>query len=363
MKIEILHGRLIDPKNRVDAQKNIYIAAGRIISIGTPPADWHAGKSINAQGKLVCPGLIDASVRLREPGYEYKATLESEMNAAVSAGVTSVVCPPDTDPVLDEPALVEMLKSRAKAMNQAHVYPLGALTVGLKGQDITEMGELTEAGCVGFSQAHTAITDTRVLLRAMQYAATFDYPVWLSPQDVHLARDGVAHDGEVATRLGLPPIPTLAETIATQQMIALAEHAGCRLHLCRMTSAAGLELVRAAKARGSKVSCDVSINHMHLIDVDIGYFDSHFALMPPLRSERDRAAIIRALADGTIDLIVSDHTPVDDDAKELPFGEAEMGATGVELLLSLTWKWAKEQHIDLHTALAKITAAPARLLG
>src|SRR5690606_31999764 len=188
--------------------------AGKIVGIGQLPADFTPNQVIDAAGLVVCPGLVDLSARLREPGYEHKATLESELLAAAAGGITSVVCPPDTDPVLDEPGLVEMLKHRAKQLNLAHVYPLGALTRQLEGKQLTEMSELTEAGCVGFSQADVAITDTQVLWRAMQYAATFGYTVWLRPQEAYLASNGVAHDGEIAARLGLKGIPSAAETLA-----------------------------------------------------------------------------------------------------------------------------------------------------
>ena len=288
----------------------------------------------------MAPGFIDLSARLREPGFEYKATLESEMEAAVAGGVTSLACPPDTDPPLDEPGLVEMLKHRARSLNQAHVYPVGALTVGLKGEELTEMGELAEAGCVAFSQAEAPLIDTQVLLRAMQYAATFGHRVWLRPQEPHLGKGGVAHDGEVATRLGLPAIPSSAETIALATIFALVRETGVRVHLCRLSTAEGVAMVRAAKKDGLPVTCDVAVHHLHLCDVDIGWFDAQCRLVPPLRGTRDRAALRAGLADGTIDLVCSDHAPVDDDGKQLPFGEAEPGATGLELLLPLTLKWA-----------------------
>jgi dihydroorotase len=312
---------------------------------------------------VVCPGLIDASARLREPGLEYKATLESEMAAAAAGGVTSLACPPDTDPPLDEPGLVEMLKHRARSRGGAHVYPIGALTVGLKGEAITEMGELSEAGCVAFSHADAALADTQVLLRALQYAATFGYSVWLRPQDASLARGGVAHDGEVATRLGLPSIPSFAETIALDTIFELVRATGVRVHLARLSTHEGVARVREARKAGLPVTCDVAIHHVHLCDVDIGWFDSHCHVVPPLRGTRDRAALRAGLADGTIDLICSDHTPVDDDAKQLPFAEAEAGATGLELLLPLTLKWAQEERLSLSSALSRVTAAPARVLG
>ena len=363
VKIEIRHGRVIDPKHGVDRVATLYVAAGRVAAIGDAPAGWTANRSIDAAGLVVCPGLIDLSARLREPGFEYKATLESEMEAAVAGGVTSLACPPDTDPPLDEPGLVEMLKYRARSLNQAHVYPIGALTVGLQGLELTEMGELAEAGCVAFSQAEAPLTDTGVLLRAMQYAATFGHRVWLRPQESHLARGGVAHDGEVATRLGLPAIPPAAETIALATIFALVRGTGVRVHLCRLSTAEGVAMVRAAKLEGLPVTCDVAVHHLHLCDVDIGWFDAQCRLIPPLRGTRDRAALRAGLADGTIDAACSDHTPVDDDGKQVPFGEAEPGATGLELLLPLTLKWAAEDGVPLATALARVTSQPAEILG
>jgi len=363
MKIEIRNGRVIDPKHAVDRTASLYVAAGKVAAIGDAPAGWSANRTVDATGLVVAPGLIDLSARLREPGFEYKATLESEMAAAVAGGVTSLACPPDTDPPLDEPGLVQMLKHRARSLNQAHVHPIGALTVGLAGQDLTEMGELAQAGCVAFSQAEAPLADTQVLLRAMQYAATFGHRVWLRPQEPHLARGGVAHDGELAARLGLVAIPTVAETIALATIFALVRETGVRVHLARLSSADGVAMVRAAKAEGLPVSCDVAVHHLHLCDVDIGWFDPQAHLVPPLRSTRDRAALRAGLADGTIDVVCSDHTPVDDDAKQLPFAEAEPGATGLELLLPLTLKWAATDKVRLSDALAKITHNPARVLG
>ena len=363
MKIEIHNGRLIDPAHGIDRKASLYIAAGKVASIDEPPSGWHPNRVIDASKLVVCPGLIDASARLREPGFEYKATLESEMQAAVAGGVTSLACPPDTDPPLYVPGLVEMLKHRARSLNQAHVYPVGALTVALKGEAITEMGELTEAGCIAFSHADAALADTQILLRALQYAATFGYRVWLRPQEAHLARGGVAHDGEVATRLGLAAIPSCAETIALDAIFELVRATGVRVHLARLSTHEGVARVRAAKKEGLPVTCDVAVHHVHLCEVDIGWFDSHCRLVPPLRATRDRAALRAGLADGTIDLICSDHAPVDDDGKQLPFAEAEPGATGLELLLPLTLKWAQEEKIALPFALARITSEPARVLG
>jgi dihydroorotase len=374
MKLHIKNGRVIDPANGVDGVQDLYIEHGKVAAIGAVSAEFAAGyagaRSIDASGLVVAPGLVDLAVRLREPGYEYKATLESEMQAAMQGGVTSLVCPPDTDPVLDEPGLVEMLKHRARRLNQAHVHPLGALTMGLKGQALTEMAELTESGCIGFSQAEVPMEDTTVLLRALQYAKTFDFTVWLRPQDAHIGRGGVAHSGPLASRLGLSGVPVMAETIALHTIFELMRATGARVHLCRISSAAGLELVRAAKAEGLPVTCDVGAHHIHLTDADIGFFDSNARVTPPFRSQRDRDAIRAGLLDGTVDAICSDHTPVDDDEKLLPFGEASPGATGLELLLSLALKWADDYAAaqpgvknGLALALSRISADAARVAG
>ncbi len=365
MKHHIKNGRVIDPANHIDQVQDLFIVDGKIAALGAAPAGFVADSTIDATGMVVAPGLVDLSARLREPGYEYKATLESEMQAAVQGGVTSLVCPPDTDPVLDEPGLVEMLKHRAQKMNLANVHPLGALTTGLKGEALTEMYELTEAGCIGFSQAEVAIEDTNVLLRALQYAKTFGYTVWLRPQDPHIGKGGIAASGPLASRLGLSGVPVMSETIALHTIFELVRSTGARVHLCRMSSSAGLELVRAAKKEGLQVSCDVGAHHVHLTDADIGFFDPNARMTPPLRSGRDRDAIRAALADGTIDAICSDHTPVDDDEKLLPFGEASPGATGLELLLSLALKWAddRDDKQALSLALRRITCDAARIAG
>jgi dihydroorotase len=363
MKIHIKGGRLIDPKSGVDAKKDLYIAAGKIVAIGEAPGGYTANRVIDAAGLVVCPGLVDLAARLREPGFEYMATLESEMEAAIAGGVTTLACPPDTDPPLDEPGLVEMLKFRAKNLNQARVYPVGALTQGLKGERLTEMAELRDAGCVAFSQADAPFSDTQVFYHALQYAATFDFSVWLRPQDPALARHGVAHDGQVATRFGLASVPVCAETVALATIFILMRQTGARVHLARLSSAEGVEMVRRAKREKLPVSCDIAVHHAHLTEMDIGYFESNSRLDPPLRGSRDRDALRAGLADGTIDALCSDHTPVDEDAKQRPFAEAEPGATGLELLLPLTLKWAAETKTALAPALGRITSEAARVLG
>jgi dihydroorotase len=358
MKLHIKGGRVVDPVSGRDSVGDVYISDGKIAAEFS-----RADRVIDAKGLVVTPGFIDLSARLREPGLEYKATLESEMHAAVAGGVTSLACPPDTDPPLDEPGLVDMLRRRAKALMRARVYPIGALTVKLKGEALTEMAELTQAGCVAFSQANVPLADTQVLWRALQYAATFGFPVWLRVEDAWLAKGGVSHDGEVATRLGLPGIPSFAETIALGTLLELVRATGARVHVCRLSTAGAVELIRKAKEERLPISCDVAIHHVHLCDMDLGYFDSQCRLVPPLRSQRDRDALARALAEGVIDCVVSDHTPVDDDGKHLPFDEAEPGATGLELLLPLTLKWGEARKLPLAATLARITSEPARILG
>ena len=365
MKILIQGGRVINPATGFDEVCDLAIAAGRIVAIGHVPADFAPNKSINASGCIVTPGLVDLAARLREPGYEHEGMLQSELAAAVAGGVTSLVCMPDTDPVLDEPGLVEMLKFRAEKLHQSRVFPLGALTVGLKGEVLTEMVGLSEAGCVGFSQAEVPLGNTQVLQRALQYASTFGYTIWLRPQDMHLGK-GVAASGALATRMGLSGVPVAAETIALHTFFELMKSTQAKVHICRISSAAGVALVRQAKADGLQVTCDVSINSLHLTDVDLGYFDSRARLNPPLRQQRDRDALRAGLLDGTIDALVSDHTPVDEDAKTLPFAEAEAGATGLELLLSLALKWQSEssdKSLTLAQTLATVTSQPAKVLS
>ena len=362
MNILIQSGRVIDPASGLDEKADVALANGVVTAIKNIASDFKPDQVIDATGCIVMPGLVDLCVRLREPGYEHEGMLASELAAAVAGGVTSVVCPPDTDPVLDEAGLVEMLRYRAQAQRQARVYPLGALTRDLQGEVLTEMGALTQAGCVAFSQAEVPLANTQVTLRALQYASTFGYAVWLRPQELFLGK-GVAASGPLATRMGLSGVPVAAETIALHTIFELVRSTRARVHLCRISSAAGVELVRQAKAEGLPVTCDVSINSLHLTDLDIGYFDSRMRLNPPLRQQRDRDALRAGLQDGTIDALVSDHTPVDEDAKALPFAEAEPGGTGLELLLSLALKWAQDSDVPLNRALATVTSQPAGVLG
>jgi dihydroorotase len=358
MRLHIRNARVVDPASGRDGRADVFVADGRIAGEA-----GRAERVIDATGLVLAPGLVDLAARLREPGEEYRATLESELEAAAAGGVTCLACPPDTEPPLDEPGLVDMLRRRATSLARSRVHPVGALTVKLAGEALTEMGQLAAAGCVAFSQANAPLRDTQVLWRALQYAATFGYPVWLRAEDAWLAKGGVAHDGEVATRLGLAGIPAIAETIALATLVELVRATGARVHVCRLSSADGVALMRHAKEERLPLSCDVAVHHLHLSDMDLGYFDAHCRLDPPLRSQRDREALARGLAEGVIDCAVSDHTPVDEDRKHLPFAEAEPGASALELLLPLTLKWGEAQKLSLAATLARITSEPARILG
>lgn len=363
MKIHIKNGRVIDPKNKIDAKQDVFITSEEIVGLGKAPAGFSANQVIDATGLIVSPGFVDLSARLREPGLEYKATLKSELHAAAAGGITSLACPPDTDPILDEPGLIEMLKQRARQLNLMRIYPLGALTQQLEGTALTEMCQLADAGCVGFTQADQAIVDTQVLWRAFEYAATFGYTIFLRAEEPFLAKDGVAHDGEVASRLGLKGIPSAAESLAIATIIRIATETKTRIHICRLSTAEGVAQIKEAKENGLAITADVSAHHLHLTEHDIGYFNSHAKLKPPLRTIRDREALCQGLKDGHIDAICSDHTPVDDDAKLVPFAQAEAGATGVELLLPLALKWASNHKASLNEAISRITYQPASILG
>jgi dihydroorotase len=360
MRLAIRGGRLVDPASGHDAAADLFIADGRIAGVGAAPAGFAGEREIDARGLVVAPGLVDRCARMREPGAE--GALRREMRAALAGGVTGVACPPDTDPPLDEPGLVRMLRQRSREAAGARLYPLGALTAGLKGDVLAEIETLAAAGCVAFMQTGALPHDNGVLLQILRYARTFDLPVWLRPIEDTLAAGGVAGAGAVAGRLGLPAVSALAETVALHTVFEMQRETGARIHLCRLSSAAGIDLVRRAKREGLPVSADVGIHHVHLTDVDIGDFNPDFRLDPPLRTQRDRDAVVTGLADGTIDAICSDHAPVAEDDKLLPFGEATPGATALETLLPLVLKWRTSAGMPLAAALAKVTSGPAGIL-
>jgi dihydroorotase len=364
MSLVIENGRLVDPANGIDTKKDLFIdSKGFVAGIGDKPRGFKATRTIDATGKVVCPGLIDLRARPREPGLEYKATIESETRAAVAGGITTLCCPPDTHPVIDTPAMAQMIQSRAWRFGLAFIHPLGALTQNLEGKLLTDMEALDEAGCVGFTNALLPVTDTQVMRRAMEYAASFDLTVFLHALDPWLAGNGCMHEGEVSTRLGLPGIPEAAETAAVARDLALIEQTGVRAHFGGLTSARAVAMITEARKRGLMVSADVTAHHLHLTEHDVGYFNTQCRVMPPLRGKPDREALRRALKSGVIGAICSDHQPHEPDAKLAPFAEAEPGVSGLETLLPLTLRLVEEKILELREALALLTAGPAAILG
>ena len=362
MRTVIRGGRLIDPAHHLDTVTDLFIAGGRIAGVGRAPDGFTAERVIDARERIVCPGLIDLCARLREPGQEHKATIASEARAAAAAGITTLVCPPDTDPVIDEPAVVELIRRRAEAAGQARVLTLGALTYRLRGERLAEMAALQDAGCVGVSDGGRPIANTLVLRRALEYAATFGLTVFLTPLDAWLGH-GLAHEGQVATRMGLSGIPTAAETSTLARDLELIRDIGVRVHFCRLSSARSVELVALARAEGLPVTADVAVRHLHLTEVDLAGFDSHCHVRPPLRGARDRDALRSGLANGVLDALCSDHQPHEPDAKQAPFGDTEPGISGLDTLLGLSVRLARDETLSLPAVVERLTCGPARILG
>lgn len=364
-KILIQHATLLDPATGTQTPGDLAIADGKIVGMGAAPAGFVPEQTINAQGCIAMPGLVDLRARPGMPVFHGSGALEGELEVAARYGITSLVCPPDTNPnsPLDDAGTVDMLRHGAEQHGGTRLYPLGALTRRLEGTELANVQTLERAGCIGFSQGERPLLDKRMLLRAMQYAATGGQSLWLRPLDAELGQ-GVAASGALATRMGLEGVPEAAETLALHTIFALMRAVpGTRVHVQGVSCAASVDLLRAAKAEGLPVTADVPIHSLHLTDTDIGYFDSRARLNPPLRSQRDRAALQAALADGTIDALVSDHTRVNLDGKALPFAQAQAGARGMELLLSLALHWAQNAKLPLTQALACITSRSAAVLG
>ncbi|VAW70938.1 Dihydroorotase [hydrothermal vent metagenome] len=360
--ILIKNARVIDPANKLDKTTDIYIHNQRIAGIGDAPAGFHPEQTINAEKLWLIPGIVDLSARLREPGLEHKANIESEARAAASAGITTLCVPPDTDPVIDEPAVVELIHRKARLAGQSHVYTLGALTAGLKGEHLSEMAALKEAGCVGVSNCRNAINSPLVLHRAFEYAATHNITVFIEAHDKHLGANGCAHEGAIASRLGLTPVPYAAETVPIAQILELIHETDTHIHFGRLSCARSIELISKARARGLNVTADVAAHQLHLTDIDIASFNSQCHVLPPLRSQRDMEALRRGVAEGVISSICSDHQPHEIDAKQAPFPATEPGISGIETLLPLTLKLV-DTGMPLSTAIASITCNPAHVLG
>jgi len=360
--LHIKNGRVIDPANSIDAVLDVYIKDGKIAALGEQPASFSAQQQIDASGQIVCPGIVDLCARLREPGYEYKGNIATETRAAAKAGVTTLCCPPDSNPVIDTPGMIEHIQERAQEVGMTKVRVLGALTQGLAGKQLSEMYALKKAGCVGVSNAYHGVNQ-HVMRRAMEYALSADLTVFINAEDPLLSAGGCAHEGQVSVRLGLPGIPETAETVAVGTDIQLVELTGARVHFCHLSSAKALQMVARAQHDGLPVSADVSVYHLFLTEMDIGYFDSNCRVKPPLRTQRDMEALRDALNKDSISAICSDHQPHDIDAKLAPFPSSEPGISSIETLLPLTLRLVESGLISLSTAIACITSKPANILG
>jgi len=361
--ISIIGGRLIDPANGIDGQYDLHVSDGKVLAVGAPPPGFTAEAVIDASGQVVCPGLVDLAANLREPGQENKATIASETRAAARSGITTLVCTPDTDPVIDTPAVWELVRRRAKISARARVLAVGALTQGLRGEQLSEMAALKAAGCVAVGNGRRPLASTLVERRALEYAATFDLTVFLSPEDIHLKAGGCVHEGALSTRMGLPGIPSAAECVAVARDLALAQHTGAQVHFRTLSAGPSADMVRSARASQLPVSADVAAHQLHLTEMDIDGFDSRCHVTPPLRTLADRNTLRQAVADGTIGVICSDHSPHEADAKEAPFPETAPGISGLETLLPLTLRLVEEHVLDLPTAVERLTAGPARVIG
>ena len=362
-KIHISNGHIIDPANKIDQIGSVYIADGKILSVLEQPSDFVADTVIDAENKVVCPGFIDLSVRLRDPGQSYKGTIQSETAAAASAGVTSLCLPPDTRPVIDTQAVVELINDKSEKANYTQVYPIGALTFSLAGVELSSMAALKQAGCIAVSNATAPISSLLVFRRAMEYASSHDLLVIYHPDEASLSNKGCAHEGAVATRYGLPGIPDASESTAVAQCLELAELTGCRVHFSQISSKRSAIKIQQAKKYGLKVTADVAIHQLHLTENDIEPFNSAYHVLPPFRSEKDKQRLRESLANETIDAICSDHQPHDLDAKLGAFPETEPGISALETLLPLTLSLVKDNAITLSQGIAALTQNPAHILN
>jgi dihydroorotase len=364
----IKNGRLIDPANNIDRKADIHIIDGKIAAIEaansiSDDSTANNSQSIDASGLIVSPGFVDCCARLREPGQENKATIKSETIAACKSGITTLCCPPDTDPVIDEPAVVDLINRKTSDCGHSKVVTLGALTSGLHGEHLSEMFALQRAGCVGLSNCRQPIKSSLILKRAFSYAATFDIRVFIEPDDHWLSTGGCAHEGKIATRLGLKGIPVSAETVAITRVLELMAETGVSVHIGRLSSAHSVEMIARAKNEHLALTADVSAHQLHLTEQDISSYNSACHVIPPLRTQRDQDALRQGVVDGTIDIICSDHQPHNIDAKQAPFASTEAGISALETLLPLCLRLSQQTDISLDTLINKITHAPAEILG
>ncbi|AWM79643.1 dihydroorotase [Gammaproteobacteria bacterium ESL0073] len=362
MTISITNARVINPSSGFDKQTDIHIENGKIIAIGDKPTGFIADQVIEAKGLVAAPGLVDLSVNLCEPGYSRKGTVATETLAAVASGVTALCCPPHTKPIADTTAVLDLILEKSREANLSKVFPIAALTKGCEGSQLSEMVTLAEAGCIAFTNGLAEVESNRVLRRALEYAATFDFQVTFTSQDSKLAEGGVAHEGSIANFLGLAGIPETAETVALSRNLLLVEQTGVRAHFSQLTSARSVELIAAAQARGLNVTADVALYQLILTDESLSDFSSLYYVQPPLRTLKDRDALREGVKSGVIQAIASHHQPHEKDAKSAPFAETEPGISSVEILLPLAMTLVDEGLLDLPTLLARLTSGPASAL-
>lgn len=362
MSITISNARVINSKSKLDKQTDIHIDGGKIIALGEAPANFKATKTIDATGLIASAGLVDLNAALCEPGYTRKGSIATETLAAAVGGVTSLCCPPNTKPVADTTAVIDLILERARESAHAKVYPIGALTKGCEGTQLAELVALSDAGCVAFTNGLAPIESNRILRRALEYAATFDLQVVFTSQDTTLAEDGVVHEGAVANFLGLAGIPETAETIALTRNLLLVEQAGVRAHFSQLTTARSVELIAAAQAKGLPVTADVALYQLILTDEALSDFSSLYYVQPPLRTQKDRDALREGVKSGVIQAIASHHQPHEKDVKAAPFAETEPGISSVEILLPLAMTLVEDGLLDLPTLLTRLTSGPADAL-
>ena len=362
-KVLIKNGRIIDPANQLDADGSLYIADGKILSVLTAPADFQPDYIIDAHDQVVCPGFIDLSVRLREPGQTQKGNIASESLAAAAAGVTSLCLPPDTKPCIDTPAVIEYIKDKAEKAAFTNIYPIAALTQRLAGTELSSMFALKQSGCIAVSNASEPLANLLILRRAMEYASSHNLLLMYRANEASLSGKGCAHEGKVASRYGLPGIPKAAEAIALAQCLELAALTGCRVHISQISCKQSIIKIQQAKKYGLNVSADVAIHQLHLTEDDMIPFDSAYHVMPPLRSKNDLKALLEGLSNGVLDAVCSDHQPHDLDAKLGAFPETESGVAALETLLPLMLELSRRNLITLSQAIALLTQKPAAILG
>jgi len=364
MSLRINNGQVVDPRESKVSKTDLFLRDGKIVGIGSAPKGFKARQTIDATDHWILPGLIDCQARLRDPGQPEKANIESETEAAIKNGITSLCIPPDTQPPIDNSATVELIHHRNEIFgHQARIYPIGAITRGLGGEQLSNMASLRANGCIAFSNAKRPFASNLVQRRAMDYAAGQQSLVIIQPLDHDLLANGCAHEGAVATRLGLPAIPEAAETAALAKDIELVAQTGARTHIGQLSCARSVDMVRRAKAKGLPITADCAIHQLFLTDHDIGDFDSNMFTIPPLRGQSDRDALRQGVADGTIDCLCSDHQPHEVDAKLRPYPSAEPGISGLDTLLPLALRLVEEDVVSLPELVARLTLNPALILG